>query len=159
MDNNRIDRILKNELLYTRDGEQIAMATFYESGLLLLYSYKGGGLNMDKQEAIKRLDALEGEAKKLREIIERGDKIVYDKSKIYVGIKYKCPYVMTGEGHGNGNLFRFHSFDGIWKAVAGWIDPQPTGQKCLDYHLADGFAIHAFDDTREAFQFFIDNLK
>jgi hypothetical protein len=114
---------------------------------------------MDKQEAIKRLDALEDEAKKLREIIEQGDKLIYDPNKIYVGVKNGCPYVMTGRTEADGGLFCLQSFDVGKKALVRWHEAVRTGQECLDYHLKDGFDIHAFDDTREAFQFFLDNLK
>jgi hypothetical protein len=121
---------------------------------------------MDRQEAIKKLYAvelgmklLESEAKKLRKIIEQGDKLIYDKSKIYIGVKYGCPYIMTGGGEGDGEDFCFHSFDGTRRSMTRWGCPQSTGQKCLDYHIADGFEIHVFDDIRKAFQFFLDELK
>jgi hypothetical protein len=114
------------------------------------------GESMDKQEAIKRLDALEGEAKKLREIIERGDELIYDKRKIYVGVKDGQPYIMAGRGYAQ--YFRFHAFSGNYRTEQGWDNPKSSGQGCLDYHRECGFDIRAFDDTREAFEYFINFL-
>jgi hypothetical protein len=114
---------------------------------------------MDKQEAIKRLDALDNEARKLRKIIEQADKLVYDEEKIYIGIKDGEPYVMTGRGPSPGSAFCFQSFDEGEKSLIRWDNNKATGQECLDYHLSDGFDIRAFDSTREAFQFFLDNLR
>jgi hypothetical protein len=115
---------------------------------------------MDKRDAIKRLDALEGEAKKLREIIEKGDKLVYDSSKIYVGVREGVPYLMVGNGDIiDGKDFLFMPFDRGRRALTAWAPGKSTGQECLDYHIHTGFDIHAFKDTREAFQFFLNNLK
>jgi hypothetical protein len=113
---------------------------------------------MDKQEAIKRLDALDNEAKELRKIIEQGD-MVYDEGKIYIGIMCDEPYVMTGRYPLPGSAFCFQSFDRGKKELIRWDSEKATGQECLDQHLSDGFDIHAFDSTREAFQFFLDNLR
>jgi hypothetical protein len=111
---------------------------------------------MNRQEAIKRLDALENEARELREIIKQEDERVYDGRKIYIGIKDGKPYIMVG--YNDRNYFRFHCFTD-YKTKQGWAWPKETGQECLDYHLAVGFDIRAFDSTRKAFQFFLDNLK
>jgi hypothetical protein len=111
---------------------------------------------MNKQEAIKRLDVLDNEDRKLRKIIEQGDERVYDGRKIYIGIKDGTPYIMVGKEIYR--YFRFHCFTD-YKTEQGWTRPKETGQECLDYHLAVGFDIRAFGSTREAFQYFLDNLK
>jgi len=114
------------------------------------------GGNMDKKEAMKRLDAIEEEAQKLREIIEKGDKIVYAKEKLYVAIKNGDPYILAGDG--NGDHFRFYTFSIPCPSEQGWSYANKTGQECIDSHVKEGFDIHAFDDTKEAMQFFIDHL-
>jgi hypothetical protein len=126
--------------------------------------------NMDKKAAIKRLDALEEyirdqensmrdgkeEAKKLREIIEKGDKIVYDSSKLYIGMYEEEPHLLTGTG--DEKHWRFHSFDSCNKSCIGWDFGDGDEQYYIDHALDAGFDIHVFDDTKEALQFFIDHL-
>ncbi|MBE3143074.1 MAG: hypothetical protein IMZ61_04020 [Planctomycetes bacterium] len=114
-------------------------------------------MNLDKQAAMERLDAIEDEAKKLREIIEKGDNLVHDESKLYVGVYNNEPYIMTGTDEKNG-CYQFHRFARRNKANTVYSYANSTAQKCLNYHINAGFEITAFDDTREAFKFFLKNL-
>ena len=114
---------------------------------------------MNKTQARAALAEIEARAKELRAIIDAPEKIVYDKRMTYVGIKDGCPYLMTGRQAETPFIgFRFFSFDGGWHTEVGWSDPYETAQECLDYHVAEGFDIHAFPTRREAFQFFLDNI-
>jgi hypothetical protein len=88
-----------------------------------------------------------------------GDKLIYDENKIYIGIKNGIPLVMTGRGQNTGEDFCFQSFSPYRKALTRWMNTKSTGQECIDSHIDAGFEIRAFDDTREAFQFFLDNLE
>jgi len=115
----------------------------------------GGTTN--KNEAIKRLDAIEKEQAELRKIIEKGDKIVYDISKLYVGILNGCPYIMVGKG-GSKEHFNMHSLDNGVPTCMTYTDDSDRGQECIDAHIERGFTIHVFDDTKKALQFFIDHL-
>ena len=114
---------------------------------------------MDKQEAIKRLDALDAEAKELRKIIERGDAIEYDENLMYVAIFDSHPYILMGESENN--YFRWHSMglDGWGRPTEqGWYSNHKTAQAALDYATSRG-KLHAFGDPREAIEFFIANSK
>ena len=108
---------------------------------------------MDK--AMERLDAIEKEARELRKIID-GETIEYSMRKLYVGIKYGQPYILAGLS--TDGYYRFHTFTGLNPSEEAWSFAKKTGQECIDYHLKDGFDIHVFDNTKEALQFFIDNL-
>lgn len=109
---------------------------------------------MDKQAVMKRLDAIEREAQELRAIIEKP--LVYDDTKIYIGVKDGEPHIMVGNiAH---NYYRFHCFARQYKSEHGWSSPKNTGQECLDYHLNAGFEIREFDNTKEAFEYFMSFL-
>jgi hypothetical protein len=118
---------------------------------------------MNKQETIKRIAAIESEAKELRKIVERGDKIIYDqddkiiydKDKIYIGIKDNIPYIMAGSEVDH--YYRFHSFRKC-STEQGWCASKTTGQACLDYHITSGFRIYDVDNTKGAFRVFLNNL-
>lgn len=110
---------------------------------------------MDKQAAMKRLDAIEREAKELRAIIDR-PQLRYDKTKLYVGVKDGEPYIMVG--YNSEPYFRFHTFGGLGKTQNGWCEPKKTGQECLDCHQNKGFEIREFTDTKEALEYFLSFL-
>jgi hypothetical protein len=119
------------------------------------------GMNgIDKAEAKKRLDAIEDEARKLREIIEKGDRIEYSDANIYVGIKDGCPYILSGNSSDARPYFRFHSWAaGPVASLIGYTSPKDSGQECIDHHVKAGFDIHVFTDTRKAFEFFLEHYK
>jgi hypothetical protein len=109
---------------------------------------------MDKEEAIKRLDALEGEAAKLREIIERGDGLVYDDNKIYVAIIEKQPYLLCGKDIDD--YFGWHNFsekNATERTLGSSCD---TGQGALDDIEVDSTDIHVFDNPKDGIKFFYD---
>jgi hypothetical protein len=105
---------------------------------------------MDKTEAIKRLDALDEEAKKLREIIEQGDRLEYDGHKMYVVIIDGRPYLLAGQS--SSGYARWHSFDKSWLTEQGWTMSHKTGQEALDY--VKEYDIHVFTNGKEGVKFF-----
>jgi len=107
---------------------------------------------MDKMEAIKRLDALDAEAKELRKIIERGNGLKYDKWKLYVAIIGDRPYLLAG--HDEANYFRWHQFAQVCTQM-GWSSNHKTGQVALDDAQANG-EVHEFTDRFEGMKFFYD---
>jgi len=111
---------------------------------------------MDKNAAIKRLDAIEAEAKELRKVIDGG--LVFDRWRIYVAVIGDTPYLLVGDLSADPR-YRFNSFN---STAAGWSCPVKGGQEAIDY-VVNGQAfpgtVHEFTDTREALQFFLDNLK
>jgi len=114
---------------------------------------------MNKREVIKRLDALDAEAKELRKIIERGDAMEYDNSLMYVAIFDSHPYILMG--YASGEYFRWHSLglDGYGNPTTqGWADNHKTAQAALDYAARNG-KLHAFGDPREAIEFFLATSK
>ena len=108
------------------------------------------GDTMDKLQAIKRLDAIEAEAKELRKVIE--GKVVYNTKKIYVGIWLGRPFILQGVADENNHFFSLES-------SCCFHDRTTTGQSAIDSMEKDGGTIHEFTDTRTALQFFLDNLK
>jgi hypothetical protein len=110
---------------------------------------------MDKTEAMKRLDAIEEEAKELRKIIieNKKMKIYYDWHKLYVGVKDNVPYLLLGEDSKHFNFYNIRCTDGRW------YDIIKNSQECIDSHIKDGFEIYEFDDTRKALEFFLGYLK
>ena len=114
---------------------------------------------MNKREAIKRLDALDAEAKELRKIIERGDTMEYDENLMYIAIFDRNPYILMGESADN--YFRWHSMglDGNGTPTEqGWYSNHKTAQAALDYATSNG-KLHAFGDPREAIEFFLATSK
>ena len=107
---------------------------------------------MDTKEALVRLDALEGEAKALREIIERGDKLEYNKNMLYVAILGDEPYLLVGSD--SDNYFCWHSFD-VHCTEMGWAPNHKTGQAALD-HAAHMGKVLAFSDRFAGMKFFYD---
>ena len=103
---------------------------------------------MDKQEAIKRLDALEGEANKLREIIENGDTPKYDGSKFYVAIINKKPYVLLGR-----DIYSWYNCDCVVSTWAG--EHKNGGQDAINYVTGVG-KVYEFYDRFEGMKFFYD---
>lgn len=112
---------------------------------------------MNKSDALKRLDAIETEAKELRKIID--GKIEYKEDKLYVG-------VMSGQYLGNGGYilvgtkgsFAFYCFRES-PTQQHWSSGHTSGQSCIDNFVANGGTVHEFDDVREGFKFFLENYK
>jgi hypothetical protein len=109
---------------------------------------------MDKQEAIKRLDALEGEAKKLREIIETGDNIEYDKRKLYVLIDKNDGEPALLASFGTDGAFEWKPFSGS-PAIRAFFYKQPTAQEAINQALSYG-KVYGFSDRFEGMKFFYD---
>jgi hypothetical protein len=107
---------------------------------------------MDKDDAIKRLDALDHEAAELRKIIEKGDKLVYDDTKMYVAIMNGIPYLLCGHEHNN--YFSWHRFASASPAEHVWDSAEDNGQYALD--SVKDYDIHVFADPREGMKFFYD---
>ena len=110
----------------------------------------------DNDKALERLAAIEKEAAELRKIIEKPE-MVYDETKLYVGVKDGAPYIMVG--YDRSKYFRFHRFGGCSKTELGYDNPLKTGQKCLDYHIKKGLDIRVFDDTEGALEYFLSVLR
>jgi hypothetical protein len=118
------------------------------------------GMNgIDKAEAKKRLDAIEEEAKKLREIIEKEDRIEYSSSNLYIGLFTGDVYILVGRDQEK--CFAFHKFSTAtpWATELVYGSVEATGQEAVDKRLKDGFDIHIFTDTRKAFEFFLEHYK
>ncbi len=106
----------------------------------------------DKQvDAQKRIDAIEREAKELREIIE-GKKIVYDWQKLYVATKEGSrPLMLVGTKECE-TVFSSFFVSGLYLSIK-------KGQENIDYIISEGYTVSEFTDTRKALEFFLDNLK
>ena len=109
------------------------------------------GDTMDKSQAIKRLYAIEAEAKELRKVIE--GKITFDKNKIYVAIWRNEPHILVGS-----NASEYYRFHDLTNTIRGIDSSMSNGQDVIDSASEQG-TIHEFTDTRTALQFSLDNLK
>lgn len=108
---------------------------------------------MNKEEAMKRLDSIENEAKELRKIIE-GNGIEYEGDHtLYVALRNGAPYILIGGRGMDKDFYSLRSTE--WRS--GWSSE--AGQDAINEAIDAGSDIHVFTDTREALQFFIDNLK
>ena len=108
---------------------------------------------MDTSEAIKRLDALDAEAQKLRKIIEQGDALKYNKRMLYIAIIEGKPYLLAGNN--DGTYFRWHSFE-RFPTEQGWAPNHKTAQAALDYLNHCG-KVYVFSDCFEGLKFFYDS--
>jgi hypothetical protein len=119
------------------------------------------GMNgIDKAEAKKRLDVIEEEARKLREIIEKGDRIEYDDSNVYIAQHSDGDvYILAGRGYQK--CFAFYKFStksghASELVLASVCD---TGQEAIDMAARQNITVHVFTDTRKAFEFFLEHYK
>ena len=114
------------------------------------------GGNMDKKKAMERLDAIENEAKELRKILERPDRIEYDETKIYVmklnGSSAVYTHILVGK---KGNFMWFtlcstrQTFNDVYYL---------TEQDALDCVLGrEDCTIHAFSNRNDALKFMMEN--
>jgi hypothetical protein len=114
------------------------------------------GMNgIDKAEAKKRLDAIEEEARTLREIIEKGDGLIYDGHNVYIARISGSVCILVGNKRDD--YYRWHTFsttDFDYGTEHAWTNNHKTGQAALDY--AKDYDIHVFSDGKEGIQFFYD---
>ena len=108
---------------------------------------------MDKKEAVKRLDALESEARELRKIIEAPEepkRLVYDWRKVYVAVSpaSEMPYLLAGKSEDQ--YLRWHLFR---NTEQGWAPASKTGQEALD-SVQGQFEVREFDDPRAGIDYF-----
>lgn len=107
---------------------------------------------MNKDEALRRLDAIEKEQAELRKIIEKGDTLVFRRDKIYVALYDGKPWMMLGEANAG---FCFYQ---LIDTESSYAMSKKSGQECLLYHTNAGFDIHVFDATTDALAFFLNHL-
>jgi len=102
---------------------------------------------MNKSEAMKRLDAIEAEAKALRELISKPDKIEYDLDKLYCAIRKGIRYLMVYSG----GTYSFDSFDAVPDRWNDHSEPQES----IDSMIKDGGEVFVFTDKDDAFNFML----
>lgn len=106
---------------------------------------------MDKNEAMKRLEAIEKEAAELKKLTESPDRLVYDKTKIYVSVSSNgAPALLVGRD----SAYAFHTFNGGTE----WSHSPncDTAQIAIDEEAGeDTNMIYVFSDRKEALQFFL----
>jgi hypothetical protein len=114
---------------------------------------------MDKIAAMERLDAIEDEAKQLRELISEKDRLIFEKDKLYVGIsRIGDPSIMVGN-QGSPEYFRFQEFKRGNPSRQGWSSAIIGAQECLDYHAESFQEIRVFSDVRQGFAFFLEHYR
>ena len=102
---------------------------------------------MDKSEAMKRLDAIEAEAKALRVIISQPDHPQYEHGNLYGAIKYGVKYLMVYSG----TTYSFASFNSVPERWSDHIEAQDS----IDNMIENGGEIFVFNNKEDAFQFML----
>jgi len=102
---------------------------------------------MDKEEAIKRLDALDHEAAELRKIIE-GDELVYDKAKMYIWVTPSDVYVL----HRVASKYAWISFEAGCSSEYEANGDFDSGQRAVDGRR-EAKGIYVFSDPKEGLKF------
>lgn len=130
----------------------------YKKGDTLNEGILVGG-NMNKTEAMKRLDAIEAEAKALRELIDKPDKIVYNCNKRYClkfiggdGTVYKDMLICV-----DGVYYLWHSITSEAEMFNGV--KYSSAQEAINAVVnKDSVTIHVFDESRQALEFLMEGL-
>lgn len=102
---------------------------------------------MNKSEAMKRLDAIEAEAKALRELISKPDKIVYEHGKLYCALKRCIKYLMVYSGQ----TYSFAAFSTVPDRWNDHIEPQDS----IDDMIEDNGEVFVFNNKEDAFKFML----
>lgn len=103
---------------------------------------------MNKDAAMKRLEAIEKETAELKKIIESPDRLVYDKSKFYVATDGTWTDILVGNDDVGFMWVNAKSFIQFYTH-----DFAKTGQGALD-DMKD-WDIHVFHDYTAAFTFIL----
>ena len=114
------------------------------------------GGNTDKKDAMKRLDAIENEAKELRKILEKPDRIEYDFKKIYV-LEYRgtlpvYKHILLGTR----GYFSWYSINNVEQTFNG--TRYECQQDALDCVLGrEDCTVHTFTNRNDALKFMMEN--
>jgi hypothetical protein len=140
------------------NGHENGYRVNYNGKFDLCYANVKGESSMDKQGAMKRLDAIECEAKELRKIIEKPEGIEYDDSKFYVGLAADGnPCILAGV---RTRLFAFFMFKGAYPTEQRHGRSRDTAQEMIDQFLEEkGATVHPFSDVRQGLEFFLEHYK
>ena len=128
------------------DGNTIR--TYKEGDKLNEGTLVGG--NMDKKKAMERLDAIENEAKELRKILEKPDRIEYDSDVIYVAQENHSVYFLAGCN----DTYAFYTLSA---SELRFNPAASSGQDAIDEMISDGFVIHTFTNRNDALKFMMEN--
>ena len=106
---------------------------------------------MDKDEAMKRLEAVEKETAELKKIIESPDGLVYDKYMIYVATDGTWVDILVGNDDIGFMWVNAKSFTQFYTH-----DFAKTGQAALD--SMEDWNIHVFSDYKATFDFILSEV-
>jgi len=114
-----------------------------------------GGKDMDKKEAMKRLEAIEAETAKLKEIINKPEGIVYDLTKIY-GLTYRGSNTYTHLLLGVYDAYSWYSMSTTESTFNG--KTYSTCKEALDdVSNINGARLFMFNNKKEALEYLMEN--
>jgi len=126
-----------------------------DAGVLI----KGVTMNK-KEEAMDRLDAIEAEAKELRKILEKPDRLIFDISKIYVtnrslanGSILIGPFIIKKEYESD----KYQTL-GFKSSFDCWTTPKSSAQEAIDYLIKCGFEVKEFTNQKDAFAYMLSQV-
>ena len=122
-----------------------------------------GGTIVNKSEALSRLDALEAEAKKLREILSKPEEPVeYYSTRAYVATRARAPknsapncYMLLGGSTSGEDSFAFYSLE---NSTARWDSPTKSAQDAIINIIKDGFQVREYDSKRAALSAMLERM-
>lgn len=122
----------------------------------------GGVIVNNKSEALSRLDALEAEAKKLREILSKPEEPVeYCVTLAYVATRARSPknsapncYMLLGGSTSGDDSFAFYSLE---NSTARWDSPTKSAQAAINKIIEDGFQVKGYSSKKDALQAMLDS--
>lgn len=131
------------------DGNGNTIRTYEQGDKLDEGTLIGGTMN--KKDALDRLDAIEKEAKALREIIDKSDKIIYDDQKLYAfkNDQTGYTYILLGKQ----NAYAFYK---ITTSEFSYDTTVSSGQEAIDNVIKNGHTVHVFDDRKAVLKFMME---
>lgn len=112
----------------------------------------GGTIVNSKSEVLSRLDALEAEAKRLREILSEPAVVTYRYDRVYVATRTSKSsgansYMLLGGDLDNPAFFAFFALDGTQSR---WKSPAASPQVAINRIIKDGFQVKEYDSKKAA---------
>ena len=111
---------------------------------------------MNKTEAMRRLDAIEAEAKALRELIDKPEKIVFNSTRgIFVAQTGRDKYILLGDPYDDdGGKYYWFSLDYSCARKSKGC----SGQEAIDNIINNGYVVRVFDSKEKALKFMLEGL-
>lgn len=145
-------KVTVSETRYMEEIDDVGrvIRTYKQGELINEGTIIGGAMNKD--EAMKRLEAIEKETAELKKIIGASDRLVYNGDKIYIAYGVKGPYILLGRQE---RYFFYELMDTEYV----FDTAVKTGQEAINIMYKEGFSIEEFTNRKEALEFFLSKCE